>query len=188
MFRGQVCEVRSPLPVSPQRFRHEAPPSLPGVQAVPVPLLQRYYGVLRRPASLSPRFVAFAWRYPALRLSFRSQRSRAPNRGPEVRLPVPVAGSLRRETIRTSQVPGEPSCSYAMFFDPGRTDNTRPLRCVSVAPVASTTKAPARFVFRGSIARPENSLCTLRPGGCPRRTQHSLPVAGQALPDRIGYL
>jgi len=41
------------------------------------------------------------------------------------------------EASRTSQVPGEPSCPYALFFDPGRTGHTRPiavcrrgLRCV----------------------------------------------------------
>jgi hypothetical protein len=104
-----------------------APPSLHGVRTVTVPPLRRYYGVLRRPASLSPRFVAFAWRYPALRLSFRSRRSSAPNRGPGVGNPVPTTGKLRRETFRTSQVPGEPFCPYALFSDPGRTASTRPV-------------------------------------------------------------
>ena len=41
--------------------------------------------------------------------------------------------------------------------------------------------------FRGSIAGPRRSLSTLRSRGCPRTTQDSLPVAGQALPDGIGY-
>jgi hypothetical protein len=161
------------------------PPSLHGVRTDTVPPLRRYYGVLRRPASLSPRFVAFAWRYPALRLSFCSHRSRALTAGRGLVIRFPRAGIVRRETTRTSQVPGEPCCSYAVFFDPGRTDNARPMQRVGVAPVASTTKAPARFVFRGSIARPWNSLCTLRAVGRPHRTQHSLPVAGQALPGGI---
>jgi hypothetical protein len=34
---------------------------------------------------------------------------------------------LRLETIRTSQVPGEPLCPYAVFFDPGRTSDARPV-------------------------------------------------------------
>ena len=48
------------------------------------------------------------------------------NRGPGVRHPVPTAGLNRLETNRTSQVPGEPSCPYAVFFDPGKTKRTRP--------------------------------------------------------------
>ena len=62
--------------------------------------VQPYYGALRRPASLSPRSVAFTWRYHTLRLSFRSRRSRTPNRGPGVQHPVPPAGLLRMETIQ----------------------------------------------------------------------------------------
>ena len=64
------------------------------------------------------------------------------SRGPGVRHPVPLAGSCRLETGRTSQVPGEPCCPCAVFFDPGRTGVTRPLRCAGAAPAMSTTKAP----------------------------------------------
>src|SRR5262249_31077856 len=71
----------------------------------------RYYGAVRLPASLSPRFVAFAWRYQTVRRRFRSRRSRTPDRGPGVRLPVPSAGTVRLETVRVSQVPGEPPLS-----------------------------------------------------------------------------
>ncbi len=46
---------------------------------------------------------------------------------------------------RTSQVPGEPLRPYALFFDPGRTAHTRPLRCVGMAPAMSTAKAPTKF-------------------------------------------
>jgi hypothetical protein len=163
-------------------------PSLPRVRTATVPLLRRYYGVLRRPASLSPRFVAFAWRYHALRLSFRSHRPRTPTagRGFTIRSPWPDCYAWRRS--RTSQVPGEPSCPYALFFDPGRTTRIRPIRCAGTAPVMSTTKAPTITFFRGSIARPWDSLSTLRELGRPSATQDSLPAAGHALPDRIGYL
>jgi hypothetical protein len=74
-----------------------------------VPQLQRYYGAVRLPVPLSPRFVAFAWRYPAVCLWFRSRRSRTPNRGPGVRNPVPTSGHCRREATRASQVPGQPT-------------------------------------------------------------------------------
>ncbi len=41
--------------------------------------------------------------------------------------------------------------------------------------------------FRGSIARRLIWLSTLRRGGYPPTTQDSLPAAGPALPDGIGY-
>ena len=47
-----------------------------------------------------------------------------------------------------------------------------------------TTKAPTTD-FRGSITRLQHSLSTLRRRTSP--TQDSLPAAGQALPDGIGY-
>src|SRR5271170_7664269 len=46
------------------------------------------------------------------------------------------------EATRTSQVPGEPSCSYAVFSDPGRTDAPGCWNVVGAAPAASTAKAP----------------------------------------------
>src|SRR5271157_1692005 len=43
------------------------------------------------------------------------------------------------------------------------------------------------MAFRGSITRRLISLSTLRSGGYPLATQDSLPAAGPALPDGIGY-
>ena len=43
------------------------------------------------------------------------------------------------------------------------------------------------MVFRGSIARRLIWLSTLCRGGYPPTTQDSLPAAGPALPDGIGY-
>jgi hypothetical protein len=74
-----------------------------------VPQLQRYYGAVRLPVPLSPRSVAFAWRYPAVCLCFRSRRSKTPNPGPGVHYPVPTSGPFRREATRASQVPGQPT-------------------------------------------------------------------------------
>ena len=83
-FRVRVSAVRCPLPVSPQRFRSSAAPSLPRVRAVAVPLLHRYYEPLRRPAAHlaalrflrlaippgAPVFVASASPTPAWDLEF----------------------------------------------------------------------------------------------------------------------
>jgi hypothetical protein len=43
------------------------------------------------------------------------------------------------------------------------------------------------MVFRGSITQRLISLSTLRREGRPSATQDSLPAAGPALPDGIGY-
>ena len=109
-------------PGSPRRVRPLAAPFPPLGPPRRVPQLQRYYGAVRLPVPLSPRSVAFAWRYPAARLSIRSQRPRTPDRRPGVRVPVPTTGMMRREAGRASQVPGQPKYPYALFFDPGRTE------------------------------------------------------------------
>jgi hypothetical protein len=43
------------------------------------------------------------------------------------------------------------------------------------------------FQFRGSIAEPQHTLFTLRREYHYPTTQNSLPGAGQALPDGLGY-
>ena len=44
-------------------------------------------------------------------------------------------------------------CASAVFFDPGGTDGTRPLRCAGAAPVRLKTKARRGWCSRGSMAR-----------------------------------
>jgi len=142
-------EPRGTPPGSPHGVRPLAAPFPPPGPPRRVPRLRRYYGAVRLPGSLSPRFVSFAWRYQALCLSFRSPQSRSPNRGPGVRQPVSRPVRKRLETIRVSQVPGESSCAYALLFDPGRTDGVRPYNAVGAAPVMSTTKAPTTNPISG---------------------------------------
>src|SRR5207244_3595047 len=67
--RTGVPRYVTDLALSLQRFHDEAPPSLPRIPSSTVLLVPWYYEVLRRPASLSPRLVAFAWRYLPVRLS-----------------------------------------------------------------------------------------------------------------------
>jgi hypothetical protein len=55
----------------------------PGSLRVRFPRL-KYYEALRRPASLSPRFVSFAWQYHPVRLEFRSPRPRRETGGQEL--------------------------------------------------------------------------------------------------------
>ena len=89
--------TRPPSGVPPQ-IQGEHPPSLPRVPAVQVPLFHRYYGDVRLPASLTPRFVAFAWHYQASRWWFRSHRSETPTEGQGfvIRSPLPDLIAWRR--------------------------------------------------------------------------------------------
>ena len=107
------------------------------------------------------------------------------NRGPGVLGPVPAAGLCRLETIRTSQVSGEPLCLCALFYDPGRISCTLPKRCADAAPAMSTTKAPTI----SQLSRLNHTALRLTvyasPDVLPHRTQNSFPAAGQALPDGI---
>src|SRR6185437_11234738 len=86
---------------------------------------------------------------------------------------------MSRWSRRASQVPGEPSCAYAVFLHPGETDPARPLRRVGAAPVTKQAKGSRGYCSRGSVARPEHWLSTLRGVGCPtaaRKTRFRPPA------------
>jgi hypothetical protein len=92
----------------------------------------------------------------------------------------------RRGNDRTSQVPGEPRLSVCTCSgDAGRTARTRPVHSAAAWPSVYEQRRLPREVFRRSMAWLSDSLCTLRSAGYPRPTQHSLPAAGQALPDGL---
>jgi hypothetical protein len=100
--------------------------------------------------------------------------------GPHCRLLV------RMEAFRTSQVPGEPSCSYAVFSDPGRTDASGAWTSSARPPLCPQRRLPRQPFFRGSMARLWNSLCTLRAVDC--SAKHATLASGcwPALPGGIG--
>ncbi len=79
-----------------------------------------------------------------------------------------------------------PHCACALLFDPGRLVTTRPLQWNDTVPAQTTTRTPTTD-FRGSITQPQHSLSTLRRMDHSTTTQDSLPVAGQTLPDGLGY-
>ena len=74
--------------------------------------------------SLPPHFVAFVWRYHAVRLVVRSWSAQgAQPTGPgSLRFGHPAYADLAAGDDEISQVPGEPSCACARFLDPGETD------------------------------------------------------------------
>ena len=76
-----------------------------------------------------------------------------------------------------SQVPREPFCTSALPSEPGRT-LTRDVGRSGAAPVDIRTKAPAIWIFRGSITRLLCSLPTLKAvlsGDSPRPVSGRLP-------------
>src|SRR5260370_3431880 len=78
-------------------------------------------------------------------------------------------------------------CPFALFFDHGRTDHARPSRRVGMAPAMTTTKAPTRSQL-SRLNRTASGLAVYASSrALPHATQNSLPAAGQALPDGIGY-
>ena len=177
---------RCPRWVAPPQVPDEHPPSLPRVPAVQVPLLHRYYGDVRLPAPLSPRFVVLRLAIPCAAPVFSlpavqdaQPRAWGSSSGPHT-------GSLHMETIRASQVPGEPSCAYALALDPGRTGATGPTNVAGAASVRVKTKAPTIRGFRGSIPRPWHSLSTLRPRVAPSDARLAFRC-WPALRDGIGY-
>ena len=84
------------------------------------------------PPPVPPRFVAFARPVSRSHPGFAPTAAGCAGRGPGVGNPVSPAGSCR-EDGGASQVPGEPRCERALFFDPGGIVCARPLRRHDVA-------------------------------------------------------
>jgi hypothetical protein len=168
-----------------QRFRDSAPPSLPRVPTGTVPRVRRYYEVLRPPVSLSPRFVAFAWRYHALCPSLCSlwPRHETTGLGLVIRTPLPevthgdVSGSPR--FLRNPCVP--------MPCSPTPAGPTRQaLRRNRHGPRTYNNEGSHEGFFRGSITRLQHSLSTLRPRHCCTGRKTRFPLLA-TLRDGIGY-
>jgi hypothetical protein len=152
----------------------------------PVPLLRRYYEVLRRPAAplAALRFLRLA--IPSGASVFVSPTRSGADLGPGAFGTGNPNASRKDGNDRASPVPGEPLCAYAVFSDPGRTPASGP---------TMPRRGPRSFDDEGSqqevisgLTRTASALAVYASsGGLPHHTQDSLPVAGQALPDRIGY-
>jgi hypothetical protein len=150
------CPPPAPCPGAP------FPPRGARAQVSPLP---RYYGALRlpgaRPASL-PLGGCSAVTLPraCVRLSVQARR-RPGARGVGVR--PPPGRSLSRRRARASQVPGRPWCAYAVFSDPGGSASPVANGEGAAAPPSGNSEgSPRVWQSRGSIARPEHWLSTLR--------------------------
>jgi hypothetical protein len=105
----------------------------------PVPPLPRYYGTLRLPAAplAALRYLRLA--IPSFRPSFVPVGL---GRGPRINLELVsrVSGRHFDGDDRVSQVPGDPSCALALFFDPGGIGHARPLRRADAVPAADKSE------------------------------------------------
>jgi hypothetical protein len=117
----------------------------------------------------------------------RSLRTRRRSRGLELWVWQPPRRHLREGNDGTSQVPGESSCAFALFSDPGRTDCARTYSGVGAAPVLATTKAPANL---GTFEAQSHGFCTrclrFALGITPPGRKTCFPLLS-ALRDGIGY-
>jgi hypothetical protein len=97
-----------------------------------VPRPPRYYGALRLPVA---RLGALRCRRDPIP-PVRPVCSQRPGRRPWA--PGSCCSGSRAGNVggsgRVSQVPGQPLCPYALFLDPGRTEDARPLRRLDMAP------------------------------------------------------
>src|SRR3954463_7115605 len=87
---------------------------------------------------VSPRFVAFAWRYHPCAL-FAPVGLDARPWAPGSWCSGSRAGIVGGDG-RVSQVPGDPSCASALFSDPGGTEYARPLRRIGMVPAADKSE------------------------------------------------
>jgi len=128
----------------------DAPLPSPGSSAVRVPRLPRYYqgAMTSRRSSRRASFPSHG-RYHSKRSCFAHTRpSAAAGESPGVGHPVSPAGTLVSGNGRISYVPGEPRLCSCPALRPRRDRRIWPKRCAGVAPVVSTTKAPAFVLSR----------------------------------------
>ena len=159
MFPPNDSQPRRPLP-SPGSRRN---------------LFPRFHGTMRRSdarPSLSPRFlVSLGDTIPCacVRLSAAARRRPAAR---SFRVGQPHASIYRDGEDRASQVPGGPSCVYALFLDPGGTGRTRSVRCADTAPAPSYGEGSHASVNFGARSPGLDTRCLrLAAGVAPTRRQ-----------------
>ena len=105
---------------------------------------------------------------------------------PGVGNPVSPTGNCRGAKSRTLPSSWETSIIRLPCSKPTPAGLLAPDHIVQQrGPWSSHGKGSHDWDFRRSIAWPSNSLCTLRDANYSDTTQHSLPVAGQALLDGV---
>src|SRR5437899_320626 len=124
-FVDTGLECRCLRRLSLQRVHHPTPrfpPRGPGGSRVHASaVLSRRYDFL---PPFPPRFVAFAWRYHALRLVLRAHHPKTQRWWAGSSLVAATPAQVRQDPVETAGPPtfsGDPHCPFAVFFDSGRT-------------------------------------------------------------------
>ena len=121
----------------------EASPSLPRVRAARVPLLQRYYEMLRlpmdRPTALSLVRLAVPFRAPVFVSPLKPDAGLGPG---ALRSGSPYARIFEMEFTGSPRFPGSPDAPTPCSPTPAGADTPRRIGVPAVAPVVSKTKAP----------------------------------------------
>ena len=152
----------------------------------PLGWFPRFFGTMgccESPTFVPPRFVSFAWWYHTCALIHSSQGVRVLLSGLGLLYRVPC----RKWVVEMFGPPrflSDPSVPMPCSWTPAGPRRLA-LRRLDAVPVDRTSRTPTYMRFRGSLARPQDSLSTLRSVSCLTATQDSLPVAGCALPGGI---
>ncbi len=174
---------RSCFPPTVKNDLTPLPPPAPGkISASSVPI--RAAATSRCP---SRRFDVFARTVPRATGLFRfSRRHRMPSDGPELLTWYLLPGVSLQQTTGSPAVPGGPLAEAVAFDSPAEAMHEATAHDAAVLATDQTEDSRIAH-FRGSITRLQHSLSTPSSAGYPVTTQDSLPAAGQALPDGLGY-
>ena len=110
---------------------------------------------LRLPTALGSRFIRHFTFATRLAVGFAPPCATTGARQPGLVQPVDLSGNLFRETIGSPKFPGnpwtcsliEPTHTYALFFDPGRTSRARPCARSVLFPFSQTPGTPTLSVI-----------------------------------------
>src|SRR5882757_5712271 len=155
-FRRQVRRVHGPFPCfPPMALSSRRPPFLARVLASPVPRSHRYYGGATTSHPLSRGRLLVRFHNPhGLRFRVRLDApggAEVPFQARALVSPVALITRLvhawtRMGSLRSS---GDPSCAFAVFQDPGRTDLPLPLAVTSMLPPRSGRRRLRQWLISG---------------------------------------
>ena len=133
--------------------------------------------------SLPPRFVVLRLAVPLRAPAFVPPSNPTPIRRPGVFGSGNPEPALRNGDDRTSQVPGEPSCVYALLSDPGRTGDIRPYDAPTRPPLCKRRRLPTTKAVFGAQSHGLDTRC-LRFARC--IATEDARLASRCRPDSTG--
>jgi hypothetical protein len=168
-FRGQVCKAQRPLPCfPPTALSSRRPPSLDRVPVSPVPRRHQHYEGATTSHPRIPGHLFGSLPGPTRFLLVRARRCQRSQGGGGLASGqdhCSAGDPLYRHALAWTRVgplrfPDDPSCAFASFQDPGRTDNPSPWRSRRCCPRSHDSEG---FSVRSISGLPRGfSTCCLR--------------------------